>query len=203
MESLANNGSWVPLTHDGSRLGTFTGYRRSELSLKVQVLTLNANAFIEETDACSGKEILPQGYHFAMQACMHVKCLPCQWKTRHVHACMSYSLTSNCHGNANLSCMIQVRVTSIYGTSIEDLIPGDSGGFGHAQFLPAAPVYQLPASSQPLHSSRNLLQVGTLSEFQSDANVAAQTCLKYIMNPHNGQDRGQKWADSAAIAQEL
>ncbi len=114
----------------------------------------------------------------AMQACMHVKCLPCLWKTRHVHACMSYSLTGNCHGNAYLSCIMQVRVTSIYGTSIEDLIPGDSGGFGHAQFLPAAPVYQLPASSQPLHSSRNLLQVGTLSEFQSDANVAAQTCLK-------------------------
>lgn len=54
---------------------------------------------------------------------------------------------------------MQVRLTSIYNTTIEDVIPGDSGGFGHAQFLPTAPVYQLPVSSEPSHTSRNLLQV--------------------------------------------
>ncbi|BDA47750.1 probable glycyl-glycine endopeptidase ALE-1 at C-terminar half [Coccomyxa sp. Obi] len=86
VESLANNGSWVPLHRDSRLLGTFKAFRRSEMSLRV-------------------------------------------------------------------------RLTSIFGTVIEDLIPGDSGGFGRTQFLPVAPVYQLPVSSHPLRTTRNILSV--------------------------------------------
>lgn len=35
VESLANNGSWVPLERSSSNLGTFGAFTRSELSLKV------------------------------------------------------------------------------------------------------------------------------------------------------------------------
>lgn len=35
VESLANNGSWVPLQRDSRLLGTFKAFRRSEMSLRV------------------------------------------------------------------------------------------------------------------------------------------------------------------------
>lgn len=63
-------------------------------------------------------------------------------------------------------CGRQVRLTSIFNTVIEDVIPGESGGFGHAQFLPATPAYQLPKFSQPSRESRNLLQAISAQEQQ-------------------------------------
>lgn len=80
---------------------------------------------------------------------------------------------------------LQVRLTSIFNTTAEDMIPGDSGGYGNAQFPPLNPAARtanstLQLQAAQLHAGRQLKQL--LPEVGPAAKAPSQAPAK-VLNP--------------------